>query len=181
MSEGADDPLVEAARQGDMRALSALIDEAQGPVRAFLRRLTGNPADADDLAQEAFARAIDRIDRMRPGARFRAFVSGIAFQLWREGRRADSRRQRREQAYSDLYDEPAASGPPAAALAARAALESLAPDQRAALALCIGAEFTHEEAAAALRLPLGTVKSHIARGLARLRATLGVTPERQGS
>jgi RNA polymerase sigma-70 factor (ECF subfamily) len=43
----------------------------------------------------------------------------------------------------------------------------------AAVALCLGAEFSHEEAAAALGLPLGTVKSHIARGRARLREVLG--------
>jgi RNA polymerase sigma-70 factor (ECF subfamily) len=179
MGEAPDDKLLEAARKGDVGALSALIDEAQGPVRAFLRRLTGNAADADDLAQEAFTRALDRLDRMRPGVRFHAFVSGIAFQRWREGRRTDSRRQRREQAYSDLYDDAEGQGPLAAALAAREALAALPPDPRAALALCIGAEFTHKEAAAALNLPLGTVKSHIARGLTRLRATLGVTLERQ--
>jgi len=54
----------------------------------------------------------------------------------------------------------------------------LPEDQRAALALCIGQEFTHGEAAEILGLPLGTVKSHVIRGRARLQAALGVGVER---
>ncbi|MBL8531129.1 MAG: RNA polymerase sigma factor SigM, partial [Hyphomonadaceae bacterium] len=55
------------------------------------------------------------------------------------------------------------------------------PDQRAVLALCLGQEFTHAEAAEALGLPLGTVKSHVARGRTRLQAALGLAPEKARS
>ena len=52
------------------------------------------------------------------------------------------------------------------------ALADLSPDQKAAVVLCLGEGWTHGEAAAALGLPLGTVKSHVARGRDRLLAAL---------
>ena len=54
-----------------------------------------------------------------------------------------------------------------------AAYATLPADQRAALLLCLGLDFTQVEAAEALALPLGTVKSHIARGRGKLAAFLG--------
>jgi RNA polymerase sigma-70 factor (ECF subfamily) len=57
------------------------------------------------------------------------------------------------------------------------ALGDLSPEQKAALLLCLGCEFTHAEAAEALAMPLGTVKSHVARGREKLTAALG---ERDG-
>lgn len=53
------------------------------------------------------------------------------------------------------------------------AMHALPVDQRAAVALCLAAEFSHSEAAEALGLPLGTVKSHVQRGRAALLAVLG--------
>lgn len=171
--------LIGLARAGDMRAYGRLVDAHQPAVRAFLRRLCGNAADADDLAQEAFARTWEVLDRLKDGASLRAFVCGVAFHYWRRGRRAERRRLARDAAYRELSD--AASDAPdraAARVALRRAMEALPPDQRAVLALCLGQDFTHAEAAEALRLPLGTVKSHIARGRARLQTALGLAPEK---
>ena len=146
--------------------------------RAFLRRLVGSHADADDLAQDAFARTWEVLDRFDGSARLRTFVCGVAFQYWRRARRTQSRRQAREDAYAELADTE--SEPPARAaqrLALRKAMDDLPEDQRAVLALCLGQEFTHAEAAEALGLPLGTVKSHVTRGRARLQAALGIAAE----
>ena len=57
------------------------------------------------------------------------------------------------------------------------AMADLPADQRACVALCLAADFSHAEAAEALRLPLGTVKSHVARGRARLLQALGVNDD----
>lgn len=166
--------LIERARGGDLRAFGALVDANQSAVRAFLRRLTGNDADADDFAQEAFARAWSVLRRFDGRSTLRSFICGIAFQYWRRARRSDARRVVREEAYAGLAD--GQSEPPAAqALAVRRAMETLPEEQQAALALCLGQEFTHAEAAEMLALPLGTVKSHITRGRARLQAALGIT------
>ena len=170
--------LIGFARQGDMRAFGRLVDAHQPAVRAFLRPLVGSYADADDLAQEAFARTWEVLDRYDGSARLRTFICGVAFQYWRRARRAQSRRQAREDAYAELADtasEPAARA--AQRLALRRAMDDLPEDQRAVLALCLGQEFTHAEAADALGLPLGTVKSHVTRGRARLQAALGVAAE----
>ncbi|MEI9902808.1 MAG: sigma factor-like helix-turn-helix DNA-binding protein [Asticcacaulis sp.] len=55
-----------------------------------------------------------------------------------------------------------------------AALATLPVDQRAAVSLCIAADYSHSEAAEILGLPLGTIKSHIQKGREKLNALLGV-------
>ena len=60
-------------------------------------------------------------------------------------------------------------------MALKAALISLPLEQRAAVVLCLSEDFSHAEAAEALGVPLGTVKSHFARGRAKLLAVLGET------
>ena len=62
---------------------------------------------------------------------------------------------------------------PADRIALDRALAALAPAERACVALCLAQDWSHAEASAALGLPLGTVKSHVARGRARLLAALG--------
>lgn len=170
--------LIERARAGDMHAYGRLIDAHQRSVRAFLRRLVGNYADADDLAQEAFARAWEVLNRFDGRSSLRTFLCGVAYQYWRRARRANNRRLVREAAYASLGEdrvEPASRT--AQRLALRRAMDDLPEDQRAVLALCLGQEFTHAEAAEALGLPLGTVKSHVSRGRAKLQAALGLPAE----
>lgn len=172
--------LVARARAGDGRAFADLIDAHQSAVRAFLRRLVGNAADADDLAQETFVRLWELLGRLGEGARLRTFACGVAFQCWRQFRRTAWRRRAREDAYAALADndvEP--PGREAARLALRRALAELPEAQQAALALCLAQDFSHAEAAEALGLPVGTVKSHVTRGRARLLAAL--TPPEQGA
>lgn len=176
MNAGEEARLIGLARGGDFSAFGRLVDQHQAAVRAFLRRATGNYADADDLAQEAFARTWEVLHRFDGSASLRTFICGVAFQYWRRARRAQSRREVRETAYADLSDTQTDEPPERVVqrLALRRAMEELPEDQRAALALCLGQEFTHGEAAEILGLPLGTVKSHVTRGRARLQAALGV-------
>ena len=61
-------------------------------------------------------------------------------------------------------------------MALKAALVALPFEQRAAVVLCLSEDFSHAEAAQALDLPLGTVKSHVARGRAKLLGVLGEAP-----
>jgi RNA polymerase sigma-70 factor (ECF subfamily) len=162
------------ARAGDMRAYGRLVDAHQNAVRAFLRRLVGNHADADDIAQEAFARTWEVLDRYNGASSLKTFICGVAFQYWRRGRRANMRRGAREDAYHSAAELQGEIAPNAEAkLALRRAMEELPETQRVAVAMCIGGEFTHAEAADALGVPLGTVKSHVARGLQRLKLALG--------
>jgi len=171
--------LIAAARGGDLNAYGRLVDRHQAAVRAFLRRLAGNAADADDLAQEAFARTWEILPRFDGRSAFRTFVCGVAFQYWRRGRRAETRRLLRDTMFEETSRQQSEIAPDTdARLALRRAMDGLPSDQRAAVALCLGGEFTHAEAADALSLPLGTVKSHVARGLAKLQDALGVEPRK---
>lgn len=180
MDAGEEARLIGLARGGDMRAFGLLVDAHQAAVRAFLRRLVGHHADADDLAQDAFARTWEVLNRYDGSSSLRTFICGVAFQYWRRARRSRSRSQARETAYAELADTQ--SEPPARAvqrLALRKAMDDLPEDQRAALALCLGQDFTHAEAAEILGLPLGTVKSHVTRGRARLQVAMGITESAQ--
>jgi RNA polymerase sigma-70 factor (ECF subfamily) len=172
--------LIGLARRGDTRAYGRLVDAHHAAVRAFLRRLVGDTGDADDLAQEAFARVWGVLSRFDGRSSLRTFICGVAYQYWRRARRSGARRVTRETAYAaleDERDEPHARA--AQRLALRRAMNDLPADQQAALALCLGQEFSHAEAAEVLKLPLGTVKSHVARGRARLQQALGLVTEDQ--
>jgi RNA polymerase sigma-70 factor (ECF subfamily) len=175
MSPEGEAALVAAAAAGEAPAFSRLVQARQAAVRGFLRRLTGNHADADDLAQETFVTAWLRLDSFRPGESFRAWLCGIAWRKWLARTRSESRRLRREQAAAAPDSAPRSH--PDQRLDAAAALGALPPEQRAAVALCLAAEFSHSEAAAALGLPLGTVKSHVSRGRAKLLERLGAAGE----
>lgn len=172
--ESLDLELIEAARRGSSIAFGRLVDRHQRAVRAFLRRALGNEAEADDLAQETFVTAWERIERFKGEAAFRTWLCGIAWRKLATARRSWARASRRETEWMETEAlSRAPQGPQEQRLALEAALAGLPLEQRAAVALCLGGEFSHAEAAAALELPLGTVKSHVTRGRARLLQVLG--------
>lgn len=170
---GCDAALVERAKAGSAPAFSALVQRHQQAVRAFARRIGGDLAEADDLAQEAFVTAWSRLQAFDGRASFRAFVCGIAYRKALTVRRGAMRGLSRDGDYaaSRLWDAGAAE--PSANIPLRRAMAELPADQRACVALCLAADFSHAEAAEALGLPLGTVKSHVNRGRLKLLELLG--------
>lgn len=160
-----DTDLVKAARRGEEFAFTQLVRRHQAMVRGFLRRLCGSATYADDLAQETFVRAWRKINDFQGKAAFRTWLCRIAYTQFLQSRRAELRRLARDTAalgetdmLGDLRREAQAR------LDLDRALAGLAPDQRAVVALCFGEGMSHAEAAAALDMPLGTVKSHALRG-----------------
>lgn len=143
----------------------------QQSLRAFLRRLCGDHALADDMAQESFVIAWQRRDRFDAGRDFRPFLFGIAWRKLSHSRRSSHRRLERDA--TALTDAPATD--PDLRLDLAAALDTLPEQQRAALLLCLAHEFSYVEAAESLTLPVGTVKSLVSRGRGKLQATLGGT------
>jgi RNA polymerase sigma factor (sigma-70 family) len=164
---------VRDAQAGSAAAFGRLVQMHQQALRAFLRRLCGNAADADDLAQEAFVFAWEHIARFDPGRPFRPWLFGIAWRKYRERKRSWLRLLKRESATAQA--DTGFTPDPGLKLDLIRAAETLPVEQRAAVLLCLGAEFTHAEAAEALALPLGTVKSHVARGREKLVAMLGAS------
>ena len=149
---------------------SLLVALHQQGLRAFLRRLCRDHAQADDIAQESFVIAWQRMDRFDPARDFRPFLFGIAWRRLSQSRRSLLRRLTRETAA--LQDD-AVLPDPDLRLDLAAALAVLPEQQRAVLLLCLVHDFSHAETAQALALPLGTVKSLVSRGREKLQAALG--------
>jgi RNA polymerase sigma-70 factor (ECF subfamily) len=169
-----DAALLAAIRDGSDQAFNMLIDRHQRVVRAFLSRLLGNAADADDIAQETFLTAWTHARSYRGRAPVRSWLYGIAWRKAKGAQRSWARRGHRDAVHS----QPAASTESADAamvdrLAVRQALLALPIEQRAAVTLCLMCGCSHSEAAEILGAPLGTVKSHVSRGRARLLDALG--------
>lgn len=161
----------ERARAGSADAFGRLVHMHQQALRAFLRRLCGNTADADDLAQETFVFAWEHIARFEPARSFRPWLFGIAWRKFRERKRRWLRLIWRESRATEA-SETIYQSDPGLKLDLERATASLPAEQKAAVLLCLACEFSHAEAAQALALPLGTVKSHVARGREKLIAAL---------
>jgi len=161
---------VRDAQAGSADSFGRLVQMHQQALRAFLRRLSGSVSDADDLAQDSFVFAWEHIGRFDPARSFRPWLFGIAWRKYRERKRSWLRLLKRES--TAVHDQASFTPDPGLRLDLIKATETLPMEQRAAVLLCLGAEFTHVEAAEALALPLGTVKSHVARGREKLAAAL---------
>lgn len=175
--------LVARSREGDLGAFNALVESYQGRVYNLCLRILGSPEAAEDAAQEAFLSAYRAIGRFR-GDVFRAWLLRIAVNAC-----TDELRRRRRRPQMSLDASPAAvdgpleppdtsASPEEWALRAemnrhlQAGLLRLPIDQRAAVVLCDVQGLSYEEIAASLAVSIGTVKSRISRGRARLREFL---------
>ena len=160
--------LVSAVRAGSELAFNRLVDGHQQAVRTFLRRLLGNEADADDMAQETFLAAWTHARSFRGEASVRAWLCGIAWRKAKGAQRSWARQRTRDAEHHDLSADSGGTASMEDRLAIRRALQALPLEQRAAVTLCLVCGFSHSEAAGILGAPLGTVKSHVQRGRERL-------------
>lgn len=174
MAAASDAELVGAALRGADTAFEQLARRHSPALRSFLRGVCRDPALADDIAQDALIRAWQRLGQLRDPAAFRSWLFGTGWRLASQARRASGRRERRE---SSWMETAAQSRPEGLSLednmALETAMQELTPDQRACVSLCLAGGWSHGDAAQALDMPVGTVKSHIKRGRARLLAALG--------
>lgn len=161
---------VQRAQAGSADAFGRLVQMHQQGLRVFLRRLS--PGDADDIAQDAFVFAWEHIGRFDSRRPFRPWLFGIAWRKYRERKRSFLRRLMRDAKAAEPRDH-AAQTDPGLQLDLGRAFAALPPEQRAVLQLCLALEFSHAEAAEALAIPLGTVKSHVARGREKLVGVFG--------
>jgi len=172
-----DAALVVAARSGSDAAFARLVGRHQQAVRRFLGRVCLNDADAEDVAQDAFLSAWTKLRELRDPALFRSWLFGMAWRKAKTAARGAVRGRERDTAWQ--ADRPQDTTPETEMnLALQQAMTQLPDDQRAAVALCLGAGWSHGDAAGILEMPLGTVKSHVTRGRARLEQILGVRDER---
>ena len=171
--------LIERLRDADPAAVGEAYDEHHGAVRAFAKRLLGDPAAAEDLVHEVFVTLPRAIRRFRGDSTLRTFLISIAVNHARHHVRAASRRRA---AMDRMMLEPSHGAAPedpevdtrrrelAAALAR--ALDELPVDQRVAFVLCEVEERTSREAAEIAGAPEATIRTRLFHAKRRLRATL---------
>jgi RNA polymerase sigma-70 factor (ECF subfamily) len=146
------------AARGDGAAFAMLVEKHERPLRSFLLRTVG-PDLADDVAQDAFLNAWRGAGQYDGRARYSTWLTRIAWRC-----RLDRlRKERKPEAIEDAGYAPAS-------LEIDDMLARLSESERAALVLCDGHGWTHPEAAELLGLPLGTLKSTVARAKAKCRA-----------
>jgi RNA polymerase sigma-70 factor (ECF subfamily) len=148
------------AAAGDSAAFAMLVEKHERRLRSFLMRAVG-PDCADDVAQEAFLKAWRAAGQYDGRARYSTWLTRIAWRC-----RLDALRKKREH----FVDEHVQGHSEAPSGEVADMLARLSEKERAALVLCEGHGWTHPEAADLLGLPLGTLKSTVARAKSKCRA-----------
>ncbi|MCG0240062.1 MAG: sigma-70 family RNA polymerase sigma factor [Firmicutes bacterium] len=186
MSPSEEAKLVERARQGDVDAFEALIIQYERKVYNLAYRLTGNPEDASDLAQEAFVRVYQSLGDFRGDSSFATWLYRIVANACRD----ELRRRQRQRTVSlevtvenedgEMVRQYADEGEgPDQTLErvelqrlVRETLATLDEDHRQILILRDFQDLSYQDIADLLNLSLGTVKSRINRARHALKVKL---------
>lgn len=168
------DSILQRVASGESGAASRCLDRYAPLVWSIARRYASSASDAEDAVQEVF------VEVWKNAARFDPAIAGEAtFIAMIARRRCIDRRRRhaRDAVPTSLSEEMPARPAPRAfddeqVARAHAALKDLSPEQQRVIHLSIHRGLTHEQVASATGLPLGTVKTHIRRGLIRVREAL---------
>jgi RNA polymerase sigma-70 factor, ECF subfamily len=177
--------LIERARNGDIAAFESLVRAHQDVAFRTAWVVSGGTDDAEDAAQEALVKAFAALPRFRSGSPFRPWLLTIVANEARNRRRAAHRREALQlRIPEDRRAGGAAPSPEAAVLAGErrqaliAGLARLGDADREVITLRYLLELSEAEAAAALDVPVGTVKSRLSRALERLRVALAALEDR---
>lgn len=174
-----DESLVAAAQAGDRGALTKLLERHYDRVRAVCVRIAGSTRDGDDAAQEAMIRIVNNLSSFDGRSSFGTWTYRIATNA-----AIDELRRRQRRGRLSLVDDDEApelvdptSAEPIEAFESHLeladALRTLPEEFRTPVILRDVADLDYEQIAATLDVPLGTVKSRIARGRRMLREQLG--------
>ena len=158
----------------DREAFTKLVQIHQGKIRAFLVRLCKQYDMADDLAQDTFLKAYQKIADFKGSGSFSGWLFQIAYNCFLDMRRKTTRRAQVSVEYIaqmalsvDKYDRIATEQ-----MDLEKALAQLKESETAAITLCHSFGFSHQEAADILKCPVGTVKTNINRGKEKLKQSL---------
>ncbi|MBL8861872.1 MAG: sigma-70 family RNA polymerase sigma factor [Planctomycetes bacterium] len=182
------DPILHRVAAGEPGAVQECLDRYGGLVWSLARRFCPQREEAEDAVQEVF------IEIWNKAKRYDATLSSeITFIAMIARRRLIDRGRRRQRALQadGLEDEnilPAAEDRAQELVdvgdeveRAQKALAKLRPDEQKVLRLSIYEGMSHDQIAKATALPLGTVKTHLRRGLIRVRELLGAGPIDSGA
>ena len=174
LTRQSDVDLVRLVTGGDKSAFAELVHRHGSLLRTHIRRMGAQGADADDMAQDAFMIAYEHLAEYRFDGPFIGWLKRIASRRYLKIVRTSAKYLLTD----DMSPyEPAPqheSGFKVHNL--DAALNRLKPVERLCVTLNFSGDLTHQDIADELKMPLGTVKSHIKRALDQLKTIL--SPER---
>jgi RNA polymerase sigma-70 factor, ECF subfamily len=168
--------LITRSREGDWEAFAGLVRLHQRMIHSLAYRMSGSPADADDLAQETFIRAYHGLADYRATAKFSSWLYRIALNVCLRWRKAEARRGAVD---TEWLAAAHADAPDRRVDRLQAALGQLAPKLRAAVILTAFEGRSHAEAADLLGCREATVSWRLfaaRRQLARLVAAPEISP-----
>lgn len=170
---------LDAIRAGSPEAYRRLVEREVDPVFRLAYRILGNAQDAEDVAQETFVTAFRSIGTFRGEGTIGAWLRTIAARLAVRHVKQRSATSASNPFSEELIDaHPGTPGPLAGVLSAeeaasiRRAIGGLPEAQREVVTLRFFGDMTLPEIAQTTHRPLGTCKSHLRRGLGRLREVL---------
>jgi RNA polymerase sigma-70 factor (ECF subfamily) len=155
----------------DRGAFELLVRRCEVPLRNFLRRLArGDFARADDIAQETMIKVYRSLASFKGTASFQTWLYRIAYNAFLD----DERRRREGTEFSDAEHAAEVDFTDQAhtAMDVAAALQRLSTRQQAVFDLYYKKDMSHSELSEALDMPIGTVKSDLTRGHAKLKEIL---------
>jgi len=182
-----DASLMLRVKRGDLHAFEELVNKYQQPVTNVIHRILGDPAEAEDLAQNVFVQVYKSADRYKVSAKFTTWLFTIARNMCLNEirRRSRHRAESLDAPHPEFEDQPLhqfedarTDSPPAALLRGeleqkiQQALSELPESQRIAILLCRQEELSYEEIAGVLGCSLSATKSLIHRGRETLKQKL---------
>jgi RNA polymerase sigma-70 factor (ECF subfamily) len=170
---GVDEDLARRAALGERAALETLLARHLDQIHGVCRRVLGHPEDALDATQEALIAITRGINRFDGRSRFTTWMYRVATNAALDESRRRRRRPIASEHAGDIASVPDPTGAVDARLDVDAAMATLPPDFRAAVALRDLAGLDYAEIATVLGIPIGTVRSRIARGRATLADRIG--------
>jgi RNA polymerase sigma-70 factor (ECF subfamily) len=170
--------LAQAAAAGDRVALTAFVRQTQADVWRLCARL-GDPGSADDLTQEVYLRALPALARFRGDASVRTWLLQITRNVCADHvRRATRRRALLSKVVANDRVDPGVVADPSGAVDLDSVVAALDPDRRAAFVLTQVLGLSYADAAEVCEVPVGTIRSRVARARADLLDALLEHPDR---
>ncbi len=171
-----------AVASQDTAAFGELIRRHQSQVRNFLRKLAADPVEADDLSQEAFLHAWDKLQTYSGRGSFIGWLLKVAYTTFLQAKRKSKR-------YAEVLDEAGH----VADMESRSYTEDsqevsdldkllavLSQEERAIMVMSYACGLSHREIGDATGLPVGTVKSIIFRGKEKIRTSFDIKDYQHG-
>lgn len=161
-----------AGGKSGKEALAVLLQDNYRTVLGYFLKLTQDPESAKDLTQETMVKAIKNLRKYRGEAKFSSWLIAVGSNLYRD----ELRKRKTVLKINDRYLSATEKGPEAETVDIKRALLELPAEKRIPLILKYYYDYSYQEIAAALKIPLGTVRSRLHSAVRQLRERLTEKP-----